>query len=260
VRGHLLVFPRTSVVIHQAGHAPVVADPTRVILYNRGQEYTRRALSERGDECEWFALPPSLLAAVMREHDAGVDDRLDRPFTWTHGAIDPATYLLQRRVSQHLLRSPSPSRLFVEESIVLLAARCAVPPGATRAVRRETTAREHRDLAEACRVLLARHLGERLSLLEVAAHVGASPFHLARVFRQDTGLSLSDYAHRLRLQTALERVMDGDDLARVAADLGYASHSHFTALFRRAFGASPSAVRRNEHDRDSGRPRLARML
>jgi AraC-like DNA-binding protein len=32
-------------------------------------------------------------------------------------------------------------------------------------------------------------------------------------------------------------------LTRLALDLGYSSHSHFTASFRRAFGLTPSAAR-----------------
>jgi AraC-like DNA-binding protein len=79
--------------------------------------------------------------------------------------------------------------------------------------------------------------------LEIAARVGTSPFHLARVFRRDAGQTIHAYVHQLRLRTALARVMDREDLSRVAADLGYASHSHFTALFRRAFGVPPTAAR-----------------
>jgi AraC family transcriptional regulator len=245
IHAFLMVFPRTSVVIQHAGRAPVVADPTRVILYNRGQEYTRRALSERGDACEWFATPPELVAAAIRPHDPSVEDRLDRPYTWTHGAVDAATYLLQRRVVEHLRSGEPTDPLFVEESMMRLLERCATPPEApaTASPRKETTAGDHREIAEACRVVLAKSLGERLSLGELASRVGASPFHLARIFRKDSGLTIHSYLHQLRLRTALERIMDKEDLSRVAMDLGYATHSHFTAFFRRAFGAPPSAVR-----------------
>jgi AraC-like DNA-binding protein len=49
---------------------------------------------------------------------------------------------------------------------------------------------------------------------------------------------------RLRLHASLERVAEpGSDLTAVALDLGFASHSHFTAAFRRSFGLTPSALR-----------------
>jgi AraC-like DNA-binding protein len=50
---------------------------------------------------------------------------------------------------------------------------------------------------------------------------------------------------RLRLHTSLERVAEPrSDLTVIALDFGFASHSHFTAAFRRTFGLTPSALRR----------------
>ncbi len=71
-----------------------------------------------------------------------------------------------------------------------------------------------------------------------------SPFHLARQFRASTGTSISAYLLRLRLALALQRLAEGEaDLAALAADLGFASHSHFGARFRSVFGVPPSSVR-----------------
>jgi AraC family transcriptional regulator len=36
------------------------------------------------------------------------------------------------------------------------------------------------------------------------------------------------------------------ELTAVAFDLGFSSHSHFTASFRRTFGAAPSALRKSK--------------
>ena len=53
------------------------------------------------------------------------------------------------------------------------------------------------------------------------------------------------YRVQLRLRHALERVAEpAADLASVALDLGFASHSHFTAAFRRAYGRTPGDFRR----------------
>jgi AraC-like DNA-binding protein len=44
---------------------------------------------------------------------------------------------------------------------------------------------------------------------------------------------------------ALERLDAGErDLTRLALDLGYSSHSHFTDAFRRSFGVTPSTARK----------------
>jgi Helix-turn-helix domain len=50
---------------------------------------------------------------------------------------------------------------------------------------------------------------------------------------------------RLRLKAALERLAAGDeDVAAIARAVGFSSHSHLTASFRRAFGVQPSRIRR----------------
>jgi AraC-like DNA-binding protein len=71
-----------------------------------------------------------------------------------------------------------------------------------------------------------------------------SPHHLSRVFRALTGHTISRHRTRLRVRAALERLAGGDhDLARVAADEGFADHSHLCRLIRQETGTTPSALR-----------------
>jgi AraC family transcriptional regulator len=71
-----------------------------------------------------------------------------------------------------------------------------------------------------------------------------SPFHLCHIFRQMVGTSIYDYVLHERLAHTLDAVLDGgDDLTAIALDAGFASHSHFTARFRRFFGCTPTALR-----------------
>ncbi|NRF65655.1 helix-turn-helix transcriptional regulator [Aquincola sp. S2] len=97
---------------------------------------------------------------------------------------------------------------------------------------------------ERARELLASDPARGDTLAEIARAVHASPFHLARQFRRHTGASLHGFRTRLRITLALQRLAQGErDLTRLALDLGYASHSHFSAAFRRTVGATPSAMR-----------------
>ncbi|WP_432727838.1 helix-turn-helix domain-containing protein [Variovorax sp. W6] len=85
----------------------------------------------------------------------------------------------------------------------------------------------------------------RLSLHELADAVSRSPFHLARSFREQTGLSLHQYRQHLRLASVMERLADGDtDLAGLAHDLGYCGQSHLGAVFRREVGVTLGEARR----------------
>jgi AraC-like DNA-binding protein len=112
--------------------------------------------------------------------------------------------------------------------------------------RRRATDADHVDRSEAVKTYLASRLSERITLEGVARAVHASPFHLARVFQQRTGVPIHRYLTRLRLRASLERLAGGvSDLTALALELGFSSHRRFTDAFRREFGRRPSEVRRH---------------
>jgi AraC-like DNA-binding protein len=54
---------------------------------------------------------------------------------------------------------------------------------------------------------------------------------------------LAGYRQALRLRTALERLpLSAGELTTLALELGFSSHSHFTASFTREYGVPPSSV------------------
>jgi AraC family transcriptional regulator len=58
-------------------------------------------------------------------------------------------------------------------------------------------------------------------------------------------MTLHHYLLELRMRLALERCgADGSSLSRVALELGFSSHSHFTAAFRARLGFPPSRARK----------------
>src|SRR5262249_50388272 len=117
--------------------------------------------------------------------------------------------------------------------------------GLPRKRRRHDTDADHANRVEAVKCYLASRLGERITLDDVARMVHASPFHLARVFQERTGVPVHRYLTRLRLRASLERLSERtNDLTAVAFELGFSSHSHFADAFRREFGRTPSDVRR----------------
>ncbi|HCT5799840.1 AraC family transcriptional regulator [Enterobacter hormaechei] len=88
--------------------------------------------------------------------------------------------------------------------------------------------------------------GESWSSAQAAGIVGMSERTLNRHFQQQTGLSYGEWVRRARLLEALVRLAQGQPVLRVALDLGYGSHSAFTAMFRRVMGLSPSDYFRND--------------
>jgi AraC family transcriptional regulator len=93
------------------------------------------------------------------------------------------------------------------------------------------------------KVLLAGDLSRRWSLAEIANEIRGSPVYLTQIFQQVEGLPLYRYHLRLRLARALDLIPQRDDLSALAQDLGFSSHSHFTAAFRQAYGMTPAGFR-----------------
>lgn len=89
-----------------------------------------------------------------------------------------------------------------------------------------------------CEALLAQP-GENHRLETWSHRVGASERTLARLFRNETGITFAEWLRRVRLSLALERMMRGEAVTRIALDLGYATPSAFCAMFRRVLGVSP---------------------
>jgi AraC-like DNA-binding protein/quercetin dioxygenase-like cupin family protein len=73
-----------------------------------------------------------------------------------------------------------------------------------------------------------------------AREAGASARTVARLFRQQLGTSFGPWRQQVLLARALALAAQGKPMAVIAADLGYASPSAFSAMVRRSVGAPPS--------------------
>ena len=99
-------------------------------------------------------------------------------------------------------------------------------------------------LSRAC-AWLAFHFCSTVRLSDLAEDVaGCSSGHLARLFRDQLGMSFSDYLIELRLQKAAQLLQRSrQPVYVIARRVGYADPSRFTTHFRRRFGQTPKAHR-----------------
>ncbi len=248
IERHIFAVPRTSVRIQHEGGPGFLSDANNVCFYNRGQVYRRERVSEEGDRCDWFAVEPSLLREAIRVHDPASADA-DRPLAFSRGRCDGRTYALQRLIVRHLLEAQPIDDLFVGEAVLAVLVRLLENVyGDTGACASSGERAKHRDLVDAAKRVLAATFATPATLEQLTSRLGVSTFHLCRVFRRVTGQTLHDYRSQLRLRASLESVAEaGTDLTRVALDLGYSSHSHFTAAFGESFATTPSEWRRRAH-------------
>ena len=246
IEAHVFVFPTLPVQVERDREAPFLADANTMTFHHEGDEIRRAADHRRGDHCNWFALRYDVLVPALEER-CGHRARFGGPFPVRHARADRRAFLDQALLVDGLLdeeRVPDP--LEVEESLLRIFERvlASLPGEDPDEAPDGATLRKHRRLVEQAKAWFAAHFARPAALGEVAAAVGASPFHLARLFRRHTGRSLHEYRHQLRLRAVVAAVLEGETrLTDLALRVGFSSHSHMTDAFRRAFGLTPSALR-----------------
>ena len=87
---------------------------------------------------------------------------------------------------------------------------------------------------------IAAHVTEEITLSALADVACFSPWYCYRIFKELTGLSVSDYVRRLKLTGAARRLKETDDkVIDVALDSGFESVDGFQRAFYREFGLNP---------------------
>ncbi|MGL4465002.1 MAG: helix-turn-helix transcriptional regulator [Planctomycetia bacterium] len=250
VDGHNIVLLRRGVFCKHVGRRSLTVDVNQAVFFAEGSTYRVSHPTEFGNRGTIFTPAPPVLNDMLREFDPSSADRTGPPFPFAGGPCDAGVFWLHRELLLRLeagdaqplepMWADETALRLMDEVLAAAFARYGAPPQR----RRRGTIADHSDRAEAAKSYLACRMGERLALDDVARAVHASPFHLARLFRERTGVPVHRYLTRLRLRAALERLADGaSDLAALALELGFSSHSHFTDAFRREFGRTPSNVR-----------------
>jgi AraC-like DNA-binding protein len=230
--GHGVGFVRRGCFVRSSQNGEALLDPSAVFFVNPGDEQRYDHPHSGGDDCTAFLLDPELLALL-----------------WGGDPVLPGEPL-------HI-----PSRLDLEHRLLLaeMDRGAAADEIGERAILLIARVLEHRDplrprsgrpakgsaqraVVDEARESLAADPNQ--SLLALARSLAVSPHHLSRLFRAVTGHTLSRHRMRLRVRAVLERLADGEDnLARLAADLDFADHSHLCRVVRNETGSTPSSLR-----------------
>jgi AraC family transcriptional regulator len=247
-----IVLMRHGAFSKHFGRRCVTADVNQSVFFAKGSTYRVSHPADCGDRGTVFMPSPRVLCDIVRELDPSIDDHPEQPFPFVTGPCESAVFWRHRELVQRLENADSSplEALWADVTALQLIAdvleAAFARHGQPRSRRRSGTDADHADRIEAVKTYLAGRLSERITLDSAARFVHVSPFHLARIFQQRTGVPIHRYLTRLRLRASLERLADdSNDLTALALDLGFSSHSHFTDSFRREFGCRPSDVRRS---------------
>ena len=233
-----LVFPYRGVYVRHLGHDQAVAEANQVLFFNATEGYRISHPVQGGDA----SLTLVISEPVLREL---------APPTFLRGSATLAFRQQRRRIDTraqvlvallgHSLRHNIAEPLEAESLALTLVQRALglhTTHAAGASVGRQL-------LVDRAKLVLTSDLARRWTLAEIATEVRCSPVYLTQVFQQVEGLPLYRYQLRLRLARALDLLAKCDDLTTLSLDLGFSSHSHFSAVFRQTYGRSPSEFKQS---------------
>ncbi|MGC2297369.1 MAG: AraC family transcriptional regulator, partial [Acidobacteriaceae bacterium] len=227
--GTQLVFPYRGVYVRHLGRDQVVAEANQVLFFNVNEGYRVSHPVPGGDASLSMTIDPALLLelappSLLRRTPTVAFHR-------QRLRIDARAQVLVALL-RHSLRQKIAEPLEAE-SLALTLVQRSLGPRTTHAA---GASLERQRLVDRVKLVLASDLARRWTLAEIAAEVRGSPVYLTQVFQQVEGMPLYRYQLRLRLARALDLLVCYDDLTALSLDLGFSSHSHFSAAFRNAYG------------------------
>jgi AraC family transcriptional regulator len=232
-----LVFTYRGTYIRHVGHEQSVAEANQVLFFNASEAYQVSHPVSGGDASLSVVVNPALLLEIA---PASVLDSTSEPsFRTPRLRIDARAQALVAML-RYSLREGIAEPLEAESLALTLIQRSLGP----RTTRSAAGSFGNQRLVDRIKLLLASDLSRRWTLSDIAAEVSGSPIYLTQVFQQIEGMPLYRYQLRLRLARSLDLLDQYEDLTALALEVGFSSHSHFTAAFRRTYGRSPSAFKR----------------
>jgi AraC family transcriptional regulator len=234
-----LIYPYRGVYVHHVGGRHTVVEASQVLFINEDEPYRVSHPIDGGDSTLSIRVEPQALmelAPARRRHASG-----RAAFDRSGVRADNHVQRLAATVRQRLHRGTVDA--LEAEELTLELVRHTLGEQRWRAPDRNGSG--PRRLADRAKLLLSSDLGRRWTLSEAAKLVGVSPVYLTQAFKSVEEVPLYRYHLRLRLARALDLLADADDLTDLAFELGFTSHSHFTAAFRKVYGVTPSAFQRS---------------
>lgn len=95
-----------------------------------------------------------------------------------------------------------------------------------------------------CVEYIYSHIKERITIEELAEHLEISASYLSRQFKEELGISVSDYIREKKIERAQNILKYSDDsLVDIANQLSFSSQSHFIQTFKKYVGMTPKKYR-----------------
>lgn len=227
--------------------------PGSLMLGNAGHGFECGHEHGTGDRCIAFRFDPEHFARIAI--DAGASGAT-RGFTVPQLPAVRGTTPIVAQACAALTGAPE---LAWEAIGVRLAAYAARHGGRASRLRASAPSNAVARVTRSVRAI-ERQPSQPLTLRDLAAEAGLSPYHFLRTFEQVTGVTPHQYLRRTRLREAAMRLLlEPARIIDIAFDSGFSDLSNFNRAFRSEFGASPRVYRTSAAHRPTSSPSLARL-
>jgi two-component system response regulator YesN len=118
----------------------------------------------------------------------------------------------------------------------------------------DDTKLDRHSIVEGVREFIETRLSGNVSLAAIAEHVYLHPVYMAKVYKSQTGESISDYLYRLRMDKAAHSLKTSySKVYEIASALGYRGAPYFIKVFRDHYGITPQEYRQAYADKHRDR-------
>jgi len=92
---------------------------------------------------------------------------------------------------------------------------------------------------------IEEHYSDQLKLGDVAKHVYLNPTYFSEVFKEECGVTFTDYLLNVRIEGAKKMLRETDiGIVQIAANAGYLDAKYFSKIFTRVVGIKPTGYRK----------------
>ena len=233
-----LVFPYRGVFVRHVGRTDAVAEANQLLFFNNAEGYRISHPVEGGDSCLDLVVEEAQLQELTPKEQLRNGTTL--AFRRQRRRIDPRAQALVAVLRHSLSRNIAET--LEAETLALTLVRRSLGERTSHAA---GASAGRQKLVDRAKLVLSSDLSRRWTLAEIAVEVGVSPVYLTQVFQQVEAMPLYRYHLRLRLARALDLLGHYDNLTTLGMDLGFSSHSHFSAAFRQVYGRTPAEFQRS---------------
>ena len=87
---------------------------------------------------------------------------------------------------------------------------------------------------------IRQHYAERLTLAQIADHVGVSKYHLSHDFKKFSGQTIFEHLNTIRCKEAKRLIESGSSVSAAAISCGFENMSYFSRTYKKYIGCLPS--------------------